>query len=163
MPLSDDFSSPYEYTYGEEKYLAWSYYYQFGFPHHLIVVSNCMTTESGFKCLNTCESVWFKVWNATAADFFGEHCDKAFVVVVMQTSCRFDSLVKCSEHGTTDPFFNIKRSVGRKRNKEIQMSMVSQTVLYEDGKSLFPSRVTNDAESTFGNIIFSTCDRLVVV
>ena len=36
-PLSDDFIV-HEYTYGEEMYLAWSYYYQFGFPHPLIVV-----------------------------------------------------------------------------------------------------------------------------
>lgn len=42
------------------------------------VLSDCQRTEKGFNCTRTCESVWFKIWNVTAAEPLGSACDKAF-------------------------------------------------------------------------------------
>ena len=43
------------------------------------VLSDCKTAEDGFSCLSTCESVWFKIWNTTAAGSMTEVCDKIFI------------------------------------------------------------------------------------
>ena len=43
------------------------------------VLSDCDRTEKEFKCVSTCESVWFKIWNITAAGSIGAACDKAFM------------------------------------------------------------------------------------
>ena len=42
-------------------------------------MSDCETTENGFNCVSTCESLWFKIWNTTAADIIADICDKEFV------------------------------------------------------------------------------------
>ena len=43
------------------------------------VLSDCQSIETGFKCTSTCESVWFKLWNVTAAGATGASCDKVFI------------------------------------------------------------------------------------
>lgn len=43
------------------------------------MLSNCVREETRFRCVRTCESVWFKIWNVTAAGKYGEKCDKAFI------------------------------------------------------------------------------------
>ena len=43
------------------------------------VLSDCDRTEKEFKCVSTCESVWFKIWNITAAGSIGATCDKVFI------------------------------------------------------------------------------------
>ena len=43
------------------------------------MLSDCKKTENGFDCLSTCESVWFKIWNITAAGSTGAACDKIFI------------------------------------------------------------------------------------
>ena len=30
-------------------------------------------------CTRTCESIWFKIWNVTAAKQFVDFCDKEFI------------------------------------------------------------------------------------
>ena len=42
------------------------------------VLSDCKTRNNEFSCLSTCESVWFKIWNATASGSLVEGCDKVF-------------------------------------------------------------------------------------
>ena len=42
------------------------------------VLSDCKNTNNELNCLSTCESVWFKVWNATAGGSMVEGCDKIF-------------------------------------------------------------------------------------
>ena len=69
------------------------------------VLSDCDRTEKEFKCVSTCESVWFKIWNITAAGSIGAACDKAFIgkyesvmynksidVIVGSTIARVDQL-----------------------------------------------------------------------
>ena len=43
------------------------------------VLSDCKKKENDFDCVSTCESVWFKIWNTTAAGTMTENCDKIFV------------------------------------------------------------------------------------
>ena len=70
------------------------------------VLSDCDRTEKEFKCVSTCESVWFKIWNITAAGSIGAACDKAFIgkyenvmyglsidVIVGSTIARVDQLI----------------------------------------------------------------------
>ena len=81
IPLSNDYIA-YERTFGEEDNLMWSYYYQWelGYCDNCsYVLSHCQKTDKGFNCTRTCESVWFKIWNVTAAEPLGSACDKAFV------------------------------------------------------------------------------------
>ena len=69
------------------------------------VLSDCDRTEKEFKCVSTCESVWFKIWNITAAGSIGAACDKVFIgkyenvmynksidVIVGSTIARVDQL-----------------------------------------------------------------------
>ena len=43
------------------------------------VLSDCEKKEREFKCVSTCESVWFKIWNITAAGTMSDICDKVFI------------------------------------------------------------------------------------
>ena len=42
---------------------------------HSYVLSDCVQVEAGYSCLSTCESVWFKIDNATQAESYAEKCD----------------------------------------------------------------------------------------
>ena len=42
------------------------------------VLSNCTKEESTFNCISTCESIWFKIGNATTAKEFVSECDPIF-------------------------------------------------------------------------------------
>lgn len=46
---------------------------------HSHVLTDCVREDTKFRCVNTCESVWFKIWNVTEAGEYGEKCDKAFI------------------------------------------------------------------------------------
>ncbi|KAK8808723.1 hypothetical protein WA588_004367 [Blastocystis sp. NMH] len=52
--------------------LSLSYYYHY-------VVNTCTLSEDRYVCESVCESVWFKVWNVTAAGPYGETCNPAFL------------------------------------------------------------------------------------
>ena len=43
------------------------------------MTSGCTKTEEGYDCSLVCESIWFKVWNATAAGDYGKYCDKGLI------------------------------------------------------------------------------------
>lgn len=43
------------------------------------VLTDCKHLEGKYECTQMCESVWFKIWNATAAEEFVQVCDKAFI------------------------------------------------------------------------------------
>ena len=51
------------------------------------MLSDCKTVEKGFHCLNTCESVWFKIWNTTAAGTIVDACDKEFIGQYANVMC----------------------------------------------------------------------------
>ena len=42
------------------------------------VYYNCTQGHNGFRCKQVCESVWFKIYNATAATDYVQNCDKIF-------------------------------------------------------------------------------------
>lgn len=46
---------------------------------HSYVLSDCVQVEAGYNCLSTCESVWFKIDNATQAKSYAEKCDPIFL------------------------------------------------------------------------------------
>ena len=41
-------------------------------------MSNCVKLTNGYKCLETCESIWFKINNAEHAVEYVQNCDKVF-------------------------------------------------------------------------------------
>lgn len=43
------------------------------------ILTDCVESDKKFKCIRTCESVWFKIWNTTAAGEYGQKCDKSFI------------------------------------------------------------------------------------
>ncbi|KAK8803122.1 hypothetical protein WA588_002278, partial [Blastocystis sp. NMH] len=107
QPLSNDFIV-YESN-RRDSSLAWSYYYHY-------VLSDCDRTEKEFKCVSTCESVWFKIWNITAAGSIGAACDKAFIGKyenVMKHDCK---------SGSTDCFMIVKQQIGTVKNETIVMN-----------------------------------------
>ena len=65
----------------DTKIEAVSYYYQYNHFKWITnsnVYSNCVKVVKGYKCIETCESVWFKIYNATAALEYVHDCDKVF-------------------------------------------------------------------------------------
>lgn len=61
--------------------IAYSFYYQWSWPPEVMysyVLSDCEQVEEGFRCTNTCDSVWFKIENKTEAKSFVEKCDPIF-------------------------------------------------------------------------------------
>ncbi|KAK8801894.1 hypothetical protein WA588_006178 [Blastocystis sp. NMH] len=109
LPLSSDFIV-YQRNYGMNKPLMWSYYY-----HH--VLSNCVREETKFRCVRTCESVWFKIWNVTAAGKYGEKCDKAFIG-------KYGNIMEHGCEGMDDPFKYVKPEIGKVAN--ITLTMVGK-------------------------------------
>ena len=42
-------------------------------------LTNCQNNEVGYECTSTCESVWFRIDNATSAKEYADHCDPIFL------------------------------------------------------------------------------------
>lgn len=80
-PLSSDYII-YDKTKKEDTNPKWSYYFQWVACNDLVtsyVLTDCKHFESKYECTRTCESIWFKIWNVTAAEEFVQVCDKEFI------------------------------------------------------------------------------------
>ncbi|KAK8798037.1 hypothetical protein WA171_005565, partial [Blastocystis sp. BT1] len=99
----------------------YSYYYHY-------VLSNCSKVETGYRCKNTCESVWFKIDNKTEAKLYADKCDPIF-------QKKYADVTKHHCNMTTDPFYYVKEQIGRTSTETIEM----------EGKvPIVPNRFTKD-------------------
>ncbi|KAK8816026.1 hypothetical protein WA538_005144 [Blastocystis sp. DL] len=108
IPLSTDYII-YDKEKKEDVIPKWSYYFHY-------VLSDCKRSENKHTCTRTCESIWFKIWNVTAAKQFVDFCDKEFIgryADVMKHGC-----------GEFDPFSTAKTEIGQ----------VSKITIMLDGK-----------------------------
>ncbi|KAK8809182.1 hypothetical protein WA171_001305 [Blastocystis sp. BT1] len=96
-----------ELTHSSSKYTLLSFYYHYA-------LTNCHNNEVGYECTSTCESVWFRIDNATSAKEYADHCDPIFLK-------KFADISKHSCNMTEDPFGYIRRELGRNTTISIPM------------------------------------------
>ena len=87
--------------------LALSYYYHY-------VVNTCTLSEDRYVCESVCESVWFKVWNVTAAGPYGETCDPAFLG-------QYGNILEHTCNMGGDPFSIVRKAIGQKKEEIIKL------------------------------------------
>ena len=91
---------------------------------HSYVLRNCEKNEQKYKCVRTCESVWFKIWNVTEAGEYGQKCDKAFIgkygnIVYVQRNGLMNREHGCP--GMHNPFRYVLEEIGKTENVTLTM------------------------------------------
>ena len=82
------------------------------------MVNTCTLSEDRYVCESVCESVWFKVWNVTAAGPYGETCDPAFLGQYGNILFNCVDSITCRERATWEEIRSAscaRRSVRRRR------------------------------------------------
>ena len=92
------------------------------------VLRDCETSKLGYDCVSTCDSVWFKIWNATAAGPLTTICDKAFIGryanVMYERLCKYEGRDHHCRNGTFDRFAFVKKDINTQANTTVFMSEV---------------------------------------
>ena len=101
------------------------------------MVNTCTLSEDRYVCESVCESVWFKVWNVTAAGPYGETCDPAFLgqygnilYICINSLTRREHT--CNMGG--DPFSIVRKAIGQKKEEIIKLSRISLLQPFAEGK-----------------------------
>jgi len=78
-------------------------------------------------CDRTCDSVWFKIVNATDAAYYAKICDKIFLSKYADVTYNLFLLINLRKYhcnDTPDPFYIVKEEIGKVATDTIAMGLL---------------------------------------